>query len=557
MSFLYEDTKGYQYNIEELPVPEGVILNEYLPYVSKYNTNNRTRTTRLNADCFRAIDTYAKGIIGQTVPCSIGMDEDHIFIEYYLFDKIYMVIYQNGLFLTGIKLFGSNTIKTLKLDEDSAAVVLFLAIIQIAKNDKEFDVHLNKYCDYLLNNKAGIKIEETIAILVDNIYQRIEILDDIKVDAYKKLTPASIKNNRVCTILFGKFQIFNAEKKKISMEEMKMEFVTSRILSKKEKNMIPKIPEYMIAPDNIQDICHVVKEIKQSNLVQNLFIYGEPGAGKSTMARMIAYIFGLPYTFLSCKPEMETMDLECSIIPNTGGEVERTQLPTYKDFLYDPAMAAFKVTNQYTPEISQEEAWNLIMQGLHKSGSDFVSVPSPIVEAAKYGYVVEIQEPLIIERPGVLAGINALSDDTGAIRLMTGEVIERHPDCIMIFTTNVESAGCGDVNDSVLSRCPIKIYEERPSLETMAAWAEEVTGCRDSDVILAMCQTIEEISNTLNERNIKDGCCGSRELIAWIYQYKVLGDVMKAAEYSVIAAASLNKENHSFIRDLIALRFQT
>lgn len=163
---------------------------------------------------------------------------------------------------------------------------------------------------------------------------------------------------------------------------------------------------------------------------------------------------------------------------------------------------------------------------------------------------------LIIERPGVLAGINALSDDIGAIRLMTGEVIKRHPDCIMIFTTNVDSAGCMDVNDSVLSRCPIKIYEERPNLETMAARAKEVTGCREQDVIFAMCQTIDDISKMLQEKNIRDGCCGNRELIAWIYQYQALGDIKKAAEYAVIAAASVNKENHPLIRDMISLRFQ-
>lgn len=396
MSFLFDDTSGYQYNMADLPVPNGINLENYLPYISKYNPETRAKTTRIHADCFLAIDAYAKSSIGQPAPFSLGKEDNQIFVEYYTIDKIYLVVYQqsNGMFLTGLKLFGNNTIKTLKVNEASAAVPLFLAILDEAKQDIEFELHFKRYCDYLSNIEVSkINIEETIAVMVDNVYQRIENKKEIKVEAHKKMTPAFLKNTALTTIMFGDFKVFKVKesKKHIVIEELKKQFNRNRRLSDDEKCMMPNIQEYIVVPDNIPDICNMIKEIKHSALVQNLFIYGEPGAGKSTIARMIAYIFGLPYVFLSCKPEMETIDLESTILPNVGGKIEYSNLPTYDDFMYDPALAVYKLTQKYNPTISQKEAWDEIVKAC-TDRSDFISVPSPIVQAAKYGYVVEIQE---------------------------------------------------------------------------------------------------------------------------------------------------------------------
>ena len=46
----------------------------------------------------------------------------------------------------------------------------------------------------------------------------------------------------------------------------------------------------------------------------------------------------------------------------------------------------------------------------HTSGQNFQYVDTPLVEAIRYGYILEIQEPTVIANPGVLVGLNSLLD---------------------------------------------------------------------------------------------------------------------------------------------------
>ena len=65
-------------------------------------------------------------------------------------------------------------------------------------------------------------------------------------------------------------------------------------------------------------------------------------------------------------------------------------------------------------------------------------VETDFIKALKNGYVVGIiQEPSTILQPGVLVGLNSLLEQEGTITLPTGEVIRRHPDAVVVVTTNV------------------------------------------------------------------------------------------------------------------------
>ncbi len=67
----------------------------------------------------------------------------------------------------------------------------------------------------------------------------------------------------------------------------------------------------------------------------------------------------------------------------------------------------------------------------------------------------EIQEANIIKRASVLEALNPLLAGGGKdnfIKLPTGEVITRHPDCVIAFTVNREYEGCNDLQEAVYSR---------------------------------------------------------------------------------------------------------
>ena len=153
----------------------------------------------------------------------------------------------------------------------------------------------------------------------------------------------------------------------------------------------------------------------------------------------------------------------------------------------------------------------------------------------------EIQEPTVIANPGVMVGLNSLLDRCNAITLPTGEVIQRHPDCVLIVTTNIGYEGCRDMNQSVLSRMNLIMDFDQPSAGEMTARVASLTGCTDKSAIRQMVECMDDIIKHCRE-TITDGSCGMRELISWVQSYMIEGDLMEAAKYTVVSAVSNDPE---------------
>lgn len=101
------------------------------------------------------------------------------------------------------------------------------------------------------------------------------------------------------------------------------------------------------------------------------------------------------------------------------------------------------------------------------SGQTYTYVETDFIKALKNGYVVEIQEPTVITQPGVLVGLNSLLEQTGSITLPTGEVIQRHPDTVVVVTTNITYEGCRGLNQSVVDRMSLVEDIELPDPDVM------------------------------------------------------------------------------------------
>lgn len=113
------------------------------------------------------------------------------------------------------------------------------------------------------------------------------------------------------------------------------------------------------------------------------------------------------------------------------------------------------------------------------SQQHFRYVDTPLVEAIRNGYLIEIQEPTVIANPGVLVGLNSLMDRCNSVFLPNGETVQRHPDMVIVVTTNNDYAGCKPLNQSVISRMSVLIDLMEPDEETLVERVVGVTGCKE------------------------------------------------------------------------------
>ncbi|MCB5873895.1 hypothetical protein LIR51_03515 [Blautia producta] len=230
---------------------------------------------------------------------------------------------------------------------------------------------------------------------------------------------------------------------------------------------------------------------------------------------------------------------------DTGKEIT---FPTFTDIQMDPASAYYMLTEQYDEEIDENTVLSTLLHAAEEKARQEASILSPskefeftdtpLVEAFRYGYLLELQEPSVIANPAVLVGLNGLLDQCNSITLPTGEIVKRHPDAVIVITTNVDYAGCKGMNQSVISRMNLIIDLEEPDERTLVKRVQGITGCTDTSAIRTMAKIVKEINEYCRESSIRDGCCGVRELISWVQSYMVTNNISEAANFTVLSSAS-------------------
>ncbi len=264
---------------------------------------------------------------------------------------------------------------------------------------------------------------------------------------------------------------------------------------------------------------------------------------------------------ITCSANTEVFDLLGQILPDVDGKRTRLQrqYPSFQEIQLDPSGAYQKLTGNYDEEISAEDTYQKLIDTIfdemhsyykeHTSGQNFQYVDTPLVEAIRYGYILEIQEPTVIANPGVLVGLNSLLDRCNSVYLPNGETIHRHPDTTIVITTNNDYAGCKQMNQSVISRMNLVIDLDEPDEDTQVERAMAVTGYKDAKTVRLMTRIVKSMAVYCRENLITDGCCGMRELISWVQSYMVCGDIREAARYTVLASASADAENRTEVEE--------
>ena len=550
---------------------------------SKYCTQPQKRST-LHAATLQAVLTYLEleesmsGKPAEELGAIGSQTNTYTLAEYpSRTGELHVVVYNpaNGKFTAGKYTMPPDTEnspgKYVFKDSQNTGAALLFALMPTLLSDEEFN---EKYQQLKEDRAAGYPdMDETVktaAVLCDNAYRRIRYSDALPTGGIRTdispngviplLKPLALQTGAYAPteIIHGAFQVLkpgNIKKKAevIAKVDFTGQYILSpgRVLTPEEELTVPVLPDWYIIPQEVKRICEHAKSTTDTvQPMRNFLLRGPAGTGKTEGAKAIAAGLHLPYRCLTCSANTEVFDLLGQILPDADGKrtaLER-QYPSFQDIMLDPAGAYEKLTGTYDENVSEDAVYkqliDTIFDEMHEyyaaktSQQHFRYVDTPLVEAIRNGYLIEIQEPTVIANPGVLVGLNSLLDRCNSVFLPNGETIQRHPDTVIIVTTNNDYAGCKPLNQSVISRMNLVLDLDQPDEETLVERVLGITGCKEKKTVQTMARIVQAISEYCRENLITDGCCGVRELISWVQSYMVCGDIREAAHYTILPSAT-------------------
>lgn len=590
-----------------LPVPFDTMTNKKVKVASMYGAKTESTLCgsvikAVHAMC-RCMNGTGEGAVGQIdtnksvaeYKSSIGPDAYHLVVFDAASGSALASVYDKNTEL--IEQYVAHPSQ-----RDGAAI--FFALMPFLMSDVEFDETFQEYYDQFIAGYPDMaKATESMAILCDNAYRRIK--DDtcpahINITVDKSGNLMRVSQGQLdsgsfvpTSVTAGEFTIFAktgpAVIKKAGVVVEHTDFVgkypltPGRTLSALEQSLIPKLPEWYIIPPEVVDICkHAQKTTGRPMQMRNFLLRGPAGTGKTMGAKAIAAGLGLPYMKYTCSANTEIFDFTGMIFPETDAvstgspELDREReilksmggisyanvaklmrFPDLDDMDYDPAGVYQALTGVENLAATVQDCMSVVLekvtekvQALSKraetrqsSGQNYTYVETDFVKALKHGYLVEVQEPSTIIQPGVLVGLNSLLEQEGSITLPTGEIIRRHPDTVVIVTTNVSYEGCRQMNQSVVDRMSLVKDIELPEPEVMVQRAMAVTGCADEYLVSQMVQVVNDMADYCRKNSITDGTCGMRSLIDWVISAEISGDPYLSAKYTVISKATADEED--------------
>lgn len=381
-----------------------------------------------------------------------------------------------------------------------------------------------------------------------------------------------------------------AASKTVSSDSFVGKYAFGHTLTDTEKELVPVLPENETPLELSASICKMICEsTKKPRKVRNVLLYGPTGTGKSTMAKHIAAGLNLPYVTLNCNADTTITDLLVQCMPADGGEetidTSIEGIPSVDDMLYDPESAWFSMTGEKKAGVGAEKCMSFAYEKVtgqkkdltvseycsfiikhsveaerSKSGKEFMYVESPLVKAVRNGWVIELQEPTTIVQAGVLPGLNSLLDADGQIFLPNGEVVHRHPDCIVVATTNLNYQGCRAINQSFLRRFQFKAIVKNPTGTEELVRLKNMVGYDSADYVstdkmMKMLDIAKQIKEKCNELDLTEGDIGICEVADWVNAANMIGSVRESANYTIIPSATQDDDAIEQMEDIVAQKF--
>ena len=328
--------------------------------------------------------------------------------------------------------------------------------------------------------------------------------------------------------------------------------------------------------------------------MRNFLLRGPAGTGKTMGAKAIAAGLGLPYMKYTCSAQTEIYDFIGQIFPDSenastgnatldaelkelkamGGitypnVAKIMNLPGLDDMDYDPEGVFKALTGTEKPGVKSQDCMEVVLKMVTEKvkalskrvepkkdgGQSFSYVETDFIKALEHGYVVEIQEPTTIMQPGVLVGLNSLLEQEGSITLPTGKIIKRHPDAVVVVTTNISYEGCRGMNQSIVDRMNLVKDVELPTPEVMVQRAMSVTGSTDEYLVSKMVKVVNNMSEYCRKNAITDGTVGMRSLLDWIVSSEITGNAYESALSTIISKATAVEDDREALIVILEQEF--
>ena len=554
---------------------------------SQYNTSSTAQKSTLHAPTMRALLAYAKLVSatenGQSVDGlgAIGhQGTTYRISEYRSANKTDCVVFNpvTGKFNAAQVEDGTQALKPYSVGAgNGTGSGLLFCLMPVLNEDDEFRQKFQEFVSLLESGWADMDAAFECALtLCDNVYRRIENSKQLGSDGVKISIPTT-GNISVITQMamdsgnyaptgasYGEFTIMQmsgtptAKASSFQKEDFVAKYALSnRTLTARELAMVPTLPDWYIIPKEVVRVCeHAKVTTASSQPMRNFLFRGEAGTGKTMGAQAIAAGLNLPYTLMTCSANTEITDLVGQFIPDTNGFHGSTpieDLPKISDITMHPPSVYMMLTGEYDEEKTEDDvlqklieiAVGNLVEKEETPGQRIRYVDTPLVEAIRHGYVCELQEPSCIANPGVLVGLNSLLDNCQVITLPIGERVKRHPDTVIVVTTNSDYSGCRDMNQSVISRMDLIYDMEAPDLNTMVKRVMNVTGFTDEQEATKMAIVVRDVAERCRQTMITDGSCGMREFKSWVLSTMVTHDPYESALSTIISSASADPDNRA------------
>ena len=473
-----------------------------------------------------------------------------------------------------------------KVGSETAAP-FFMAIFAVLMDDSVFAKQFDEFCKADENTQEGVDMLRSCAcFLSDYTYAATSSTPTtISIKAYPVCAPSQVRSLTKTamgspmmkpTTYVGHFQKFavtnannNANAKAVKKTVSVADFVGSyafstNVLTAEQEKLVPKLDAGYVIHDTLITCCqHIKATTGRPRPVRNILLRGEPGTGKSETYVGIAAGCHLPLYTFAANAMTEPFDLFGQFVPidengeQTGPKVPPDKiingLPSAKDMSMDPVFAYQEITGLYKADATATDcmtaAFNLAQKSIDVSGGQqkFKFVPGQLIYAMKTGGVWGFDEVTLPQNPGVVPALNPAMDNTQSITLPTGEIVNRHPDCIFVGTTNIDLEGCRRMNQAWQDRCQLIIDMEEPSDDELIARVKSMTGFDDAQdgAVVDMDKFIRayhEFKQIAKRKRLDDGTIGPRKLADWVTSTLVTGDPVASARITIIPGATADEQ---------------